>query len=162
MSQSWKSVDEALDYAMAAELKAAALYRALEQQAPSAKLKALFARFASEEDGHYRKLARLRQGAAAALGPGGPLAVPRPASATLEARGITDIASAYRYAIRAEKGAARLYATLADLATSPRVRQTFELLMQEELKHRAWLEADLAKREGGGFLRRLFRRATGG
>ncbi len=64
MSQSWKSVDEALAYAMAAELKAATLYRALERQAPSAKLKAVFGAFAGEEDGHYRKLARLREGGA--------------------------------------------------------------------------------------------------
>jgi rubrerythrin len=75
---------------------------------------------------------------------------------TLRSKGITDIASAYRYAIRAEKGAAHLYGTLAGLATDPGVRRTLEMLAQEELEHKRRLEADRERRRGG-FLTRLFR-----
>jgi len=161
MAQLWRSVSDVFDYAMAAEQKAVGLYRALQSQAPSEKLKTLFGDLALQEEGHFGKLLRMRKATAASLEASGIGCVPRPRGVTLETRGITDIASAYRYAIRAEKGAARLYATLADMAADPEIRRTFEVLTQEELAHRAWLEADLAKRESGGFLKRLFRFAAG-
>lgn len=158
----WSSPDDVLDYALAEERKAEALYRALESQAPSAKLKALFADLASAERGHFGKLLKMRKATAASLDANELLHhIPRPRRATLEARGITDVASAYRYAIRAEKSAACLYATLGEMTTNPKVRRTFEWLVQEELQHKATLEADRAKREGSSFLKKLFRFAIG-
>lgn len=158
MAHEWGSLDEVFDYALGEERKAEELYRALEGQAPWADLKALFGELASAEAGHFRRLLELRRATAGAFDARDALRrVPRPPAATLEARGITDMASAYRYAIRAEKGAACLYASLGDLATAPEVRRTFEWLAQEELGHKARLEADRAKRRKGGFLKRLFR-----
>ncbi len=160
MARQWRSVEEVLDHAMGEERKAEELYRALEVQAPSEDLRALFGDLASAEAGHFEKLLGIRTAKAASFAVSDLLSrLPRPQGVTLESKGITDIASAYRYAIRAERGAARLYGTLAGLASDPEVRGTLEKLTQEELEHRQRLEADRERRRGG-FLRRLFRFAA--
>ena len=158
MAQLWKSADEAIHYALAEEQKAVALYRLFADQAPSAKLKALFGELVQEEMGHFRKLMKMQKITAAALAASGLGRLPHPRSASLEASGITDVESAYRFAIRAEKGAIRLYALLGQMAQSPDARETFEMLAREELDHKTKLEADIqARLATGGFLKRLFR-----
>ncbi len=161
MAHLWKSVDEVIHYALGEEQKAVALYRLFADQAPSAKLKALFEGLVQEEMGHFRKLVRTRRATAASLAASGLGRLPHPQGASLDASGITDVESAYRFAIRAERGAFRLYSLLAEMAGMPDVRATFEMLAREEAGHKEKLEADLQKRlDRGGFLKRLFRLVT--
>jgi len=162
MTHLWKTAEDALDYALAEEQKAVAIYRTLEGQAPSRKLKELFGELATEEEAHFKKLLRMRRATSASLEAAGLGRLPRPRRLSLESAGISDIESAYRYAIRAENGAARFYATMADMVGDPKIRKTLNVLVQEELGHKAKLEADLASRRSGrGFLKRLFRLSVG-
>mgnify|MGYP000097264876 CR=1 FL=1 len=160
MGQLWKSVEEVLEYAMAEEQKAVALYRLFAEQSPSDELRTLFGGLVTAEMGHFKKLAKMRRATEATLVARRLHRLPRPPATSLLDAGIADVASAYRYAIRAEKQAQDLYAMLAGMATEPKVRDAFQMLADEELGHKSLLEADLEKRQSkGGFLKRLFRLA---
>jgi rubrerythrin len=156
MIRYWKSTGEVLDYAMATEIEARAIYRALAAQASSAKMKILFERLAVQEDRHFKRLQGMKKGGTLSLSGAEILALSRGISARrLPAK--MSMREAYRYAIRAEKDALQFYSVLGRMAADPAIRRLFETLAEEEERHRVWLEERLKEQQSSGFLRRLFR-----
>ncbi len=157
MAQSWETVDEVLIFALSEEQKAAALYKALSDQAPSPKLQELFDGMSAEETAHFKKLIRVRKATEAWFEASGLRRLPRPQAVKLSEAGITDIESVYRFAIRGEASAVNLYSTLSQMTQDPEIQRTFSELADEEEAHMNRLRGDLAKQQGiRAFLKKVF------
>ncbi len=142
-------LEEALDIAMDAELKAQAFYAqaAVEVQDPQGK--DLLSRLAAFEQHHYQKLAEL----ARSLSEGGPfieyeaqtLGQFGPLTGAGEAVGVAlddleDEAAILTRAIENEKIAGARYEALAEQTDDPKGQDMFKKLVQEEAMHQRILE----------------------
>ena len=159
MGQMWKSVDDVLDYAISEEHRAVFVYRSFAKQAASAEMRKIFTGFMADETEHFKKLLKMRKASDVTLTEGS-LAALKPRVARLPEGELVEPEAAYRFAIRAEKSAQSLYATLAEMAENPKIQQVFETLADEELAHQAKLEAELKGRQSpAGFFKGLLRLA---
>jgi len=158
MGQMWKTVEEALDYAILEERSAVFTYRAFAQRAATPELRGLFEGFVADEKEHFEKLLKLRKASSVTVENGSLSALPKPQKVTLPADGLVDAAVAYRYAIRAERAAWELYWVFSQMTKEPKIRETFEFLAAEELQHKEKLEAALkAHKSPKGLFRGLIR-----
>jgi len=158
MGQTWKSVNDVLDYAIREEQQAVFVYRAMGHQAPSEGMKELFGGLEADETSHLKKLLKLRKATTFTVTDGSLSTLPHRRTVRLPADGVVDAEAAYKFAIRAERNARELYWLFSQMAAEPAIQQLLGTLAAEEQAHEAKLEADLAKRRTQrGFLRRLFR-----
>ncbi len=138
-----RSIDEILDFAIAREEEAAALYASLARTVERPGMRETFLEFAAEEGRHKARLLKVKAGELpamsgeriATLGIAETLVTPEP-SANMT------YAEALRYAMEAEKKAFKLYSDLADAAADPALAAVFASLAQEEAKHKLRFEIE--------------------
>jgi rubrerythrin len=138
------STDKILDFAIQKEEEAAEFYRGLAAKMAHQPMQQVFNGYAQEEMGHKAKLQAVKQGH----------------KLTLSAKNILDlklgdflvepetIGSDLSYqealiiAMKAEKAALTLYNNLAGAAGTPELKALFEMLAQEEAKHKLRFEVE--------------------
>jgi len=141
--QTFKSVDEALDFAIKGEEESVTFYTGLADRMDKPEMKEVFHQFAAEEKGHKSKLEAVKKGKlllnaekkVADLKIGDYLVDVKP-SADM------DYAKALVLAMKKEKAAFRLYSDLAASAQDQGLRETFLALAQEEAKHKLRFEIE--------------------
>ncbi len=141
--ETFKSVDEVLDFAIASEEEAAAYYNQLADKMERPWMADVFKGFAREEMGHKAKLLAVKKG--------GQL---KPSEQKIQDLKIADYVvdvqdrpgmdyqDALILAMKREKAAFKLYTNLADAAETEDLRDTFQALAQEEAKHKLRMELE--------------------
>lgn len=137
------SVDDALDFAISEETRAAEWYASLASVATGAGMREAFEQFAAEERGHRAKLEDVKAGK-------GMLAAARRVaelSATdyMSPRDVSPTMSyqdALLVAMQKEKAAYRMYSDLAAASGDPRLRELFLSLAHEEANHKLRFELE--------------------
>jgi rubrerythrin len=141
---SFKSMDEILAYAIEKEEEAVAFYTDLSEKQGFASVKETFKNFANEEKKHAKMLKELSQD---------PSKVE-----TYEIKNIPDLKiSDYmveieysegmmlpdilRLAMKREEQAVKLYRDLSEKSPTPELKKIFQILVQEESKHKLVLES---------------------
>jgi rubrerythrin len=137
------SVDDALDFAMAEEQKAAEWYASLASFATGPGMRAVFEQFAAEEKGHRAKLESVKAGRGLL-----------PAARRVTSLSVTDYMSprdaspgmsyqdALLVAMQKEKAAYRMYSDLAAASGDDRLRELFLSLAREEANHKLRFELE--------------------
>lgn len=138
MGKTFRSVNEALDFAIAREIEAAEFYTALAAKMDAPAMKHASVDFAKEEQGHRAKLEAVKRGEYS-FGTG---------AKQLMGLGLADYlvdaepsegmsyAEALVLARKKEKAAFRLYTDLASAAQGDALRDLFLSLAAEEAKHK--------------------------
>ncbi len=139
----WKSIDEALDFAIQSEERAANFYKMLAERAETASMRSVFEGFSREELGHKAKLLAIKQG---------DMELPAPQKVQdlkvgdylvdVEVDGDLSYQDSLILAMKREKAAYRLYSDLAALAQETKLRQVFFALAQEEANHKLRFEIE--------------------
>jgi rubrerythrin len=140
----WQSVDEVLDFAIAREEEAAQFYTDLAAKMDKPATKDIFQRFAREEEGHKRKLLRVKESGhlqpstkkVLDLQIGDYLVEVDPATHEL------DYQNALILAMKREKAAFKLYTNLAEATDDADLKATMLALAQEEAKHKLRFEIE--------------------
>ncbi len=137
------NIDSILDYAIAREVEAAALYTDLADRVTRPGMREAFLQFAEEERGHQRRLERVKAGDLPAvtsdqvrdLKIADHLVDPEPtANMTYQ--------EVLLFAMKSEKASYALYTKLADLAENEDLAAVFRSLAQEEAKHKLRFEIE--------------------
>ena len=131
----WKTTDDVLDYAIAAEELAINTYTQMAAEAELDKTRALLLRLSAEEVGHKRKLMSLKEGGSfsqAALDLAAMEKDLQPKVRTVERMTPKE---AVVFAVRCEKEAEFLYSTLADMVEDEEQARMFRMLADEEGIH---------------------------
>jgi rubrerythrin len=139
----WKSIDEALDFAIKSEERAANFYTNLAKRAETSGMREVFEGFSREELGHKAKLEAIK---------GGDIEIPTPQkiqdlkisdyTVEVEADGDLSYQDSLILAMKREKAAYRLYSDLAAMAEDTKLRQVFFALAQEEANHKLRFEIE--------------------
>lgn len=139
----FESFDQVLDYAIEREEEAAELYNYLAGKMERPHMKAVFLDFALEEEQHKKKLIGIKEGKLAA-----------PAVEKIIDLKIGDYLidiklgddlnyqQALVIVMRSEKNAFKLYLDLADKVDDDDLRNTFNMLAQEEARHKLRFEIE--------------------
>ena len=141
--EQWKSVDEALDFAITNEEEAAAFYMDLAAKMDRPWMSDIFKQFAREEEGHKAKLLQVKAGKKLMssekkvldLKIGDYLVDVVP-----EAK--MDYQQSLVLAMKKEKKAFLMYTNLADSTDDEGLKDTFLALAQEEAKHKLRFEVE--------------------
>ena len=136
------SIDQVLDFAIAKEEEAAALYAALAETMSRPGMREAFLEFAGEEEKHRQRLLEIK--AAGFPGVSGQQVDDLKVAEMVEGPGIDPnmtYAEALRFAMKAEKAAFKMYTGLAALAP-PGLAGVFQMLAQEEAKHKVRFEIE--------------------
>ena len=137
------NVDEILDYAIAREEEAAALYTDLAWRVERPGMRAAFLEFAKEEQGHKLHLESIKAGQLPALtvrevqGLGIAESLDAP-----EASDTMTYAESLAFVIKAEQAAHELYTSLAEATDDPNLAAVFSALASEEAKHKRRFELE--------------------
>jgi rubrerythrin len=143
----WRSVDEVLDFAIKSEEDSMAFYKELSDRVQKPWMKKIFKDFAREEKGHKVKLLEVKKGKMLLkaeervldLKIGDYLVEVEPSSGM-------DYQDALIVAMKKERSAFLLYTNLANAAKSRALRETFQVLAQEEAKHKLRFEMEYEDR----------------
>ncbi len=137
------TIDRILDYAIANEEKAAALYYELADSVKRPGMREAFLHFAKEEEGHKARLLKVKQGEL------GKLSVEKVADLGItetlaEATAAPNMTyqEALQFAMKAEKAAFLLYTRLAEASGDAALEKLFRNLAQEEAKHKLRFEIE--------------------
>ena len=137
------TVERILDYAIANEEKAAALYTKLADAVDRPGMREAFLHFAKEEEGHKARLLKVKDGEIAAV------SIEKVADLGIteqlvEAEPTTNMTyqETLLFAMKAEKAAFLLYTRLAEATTEPNLERVFRSLAQEEAKHKLRFEIE--------------------
>jgi rubrerythrin len=139
----FKSVDDALDFAIAREQEAVKFYQTLANRADNPHTKKVFELFAKEEIGHEKKLMRIKEDKTL-IPAEKEVKTLRLADYTPEVE-ITenmDYQDALIVAMKKEKAAFRLYTDLAESTSDAAMQSIFHMLAQEEAKHKLRFEIE--------------------
>jgi rubrerythrin len=137
------SIEDILDYAIAREEEAEALYNQLADRVTRPGMRQTFLHFAAEERGHKERLLRIKAGELPAvteqqvrdLGIADHLVEPEPtANMTYQ--------EALLFAMKSEKSAFTVYSKLAELTDDAGFARVFQSLAQEEAKHKLRFEIE--------------------
>ena len=137
------NIDEILDYAIAREEEAAALYTDLAGRVERPGMREAFLEFAREEQGHKLHLESIKAGQLPALtvrevqGLGIAESLEAP-----EASDTMTYAESLAFVIKAEQAAHELYTSLAEATDDPNLASVFSALASEEAKHRRRFELE--------------------
>ncbi|MBU1702298.1 MAG: ferritin family protein [Candidatus Eisenbacteria bacterium] len=143
--QSFGSIDEILDFAIAREVEAAKFYQEMSGRVKRDAMKDLFRDFANEERRHKAKLEKVKQGKL--------LLISAKKIQDLKIAEYTeeiDMSSGAEFnyqqalivAMQREKNAFKLYSDLAKLADDEGVRNLLLELANEEAKHKLYFETE--------------------
>ncbi len=139
----FKSVDEILDFAIAAEEEARDFYLDLSKKVDKPWMKKTFADFAEEEAGHKKKLLAVKSGKILLHAEEKVTALKiADYLADVEILPDMDYRQALVVAMKNEKAAFRLYTDLARTVDDAALRDTFLGLAQEEAKHKLQFEIE--------------------
>lgn len=139
----FNSINDILEFAIAAEQEAVAFYSELAKQAKNAEMKGVFEQFAKEEMSHKSRLLRIKDE--------GTFEVKNEKVYDLQiADYLVDVEvtpnmsyqDALIVAMKKEKSAFRLYTNLAAKAPTEDLKKTFLSLAQEESKHKLRFEIE--------------------
>lgn len=141
--ETWKCVDDVLQYAIGQEQEAADLYRRLAARTKKPGMRQLYEGFAREEEGHKTKLTNIKT--EKLLQPESRQTVDMKMTDYL-VESATDSELGYQdaliLAMKREKAAFRLYSDLAEKSSAPEVKATLLSLAQEEAKHKLRFELE--------------------
>jgi len=138
-----KTIEEILDYAVANEEKAAALYYDLAEKVERPGMKEAFLHFAKEEEGHKVRLLKIKAGEIPAVNE--EKVANLGITETLEEPAIAanmTYQEALLFAMKAEKAAFTLYTKLAEMTDDQSFQRIFKALAQEEAKHKLRFEIE--------------------
>ena len=139
----WESVDDILDYAIGKEIEAYNFYISLAEKNSLPSIKKLFTSFAAEEEGHRKKLESAKEGKMLSL-----------SKSEISNLKVTDYLvdveesdnMSYQdvliLAAKKEKAAFLLYTNLAESVKDDEMKTFFEILAQEEAKHKLRFEIE--------------------
>jgi len=139
-----RSVDEILDFAIAAEIAANRFYLELAAKMESEAMRKTFEEFAEEELKHKEILEGVRQGGEFEAGDVPDLKI-ADYTVDVQARPDMDYQEALILAMKREKAAFRLYSEMAATTTDENTRKTFLALAQEEARHKLYFETEYDK-----------------
>ncbi len=141
--ENWESVDDILDYAIEREIESYNFYLLLAEKNNSESIKKLFISFAAEEKGHRKKLEAAKSGKMLSL-----------SSKKITNLKMTDYLvdvepaknmsyqDALVLAAKKEEAAFLLYTDLAKSVEDDEMKTFFEILAQEEAKHKLRFEIE--------------------
>ncbi len=141
--ENWKSVDDILDYAIDREIEAYNFYISLAEKSSSSAIKKLFTSFAGEEEGHRKKLESAKAGKMISLSVNDitNLKITDYLVDVIESDN-TSYQDALVLAAKKEKAAFMLYTDLAEAVEDGEMKTFFEILAQEEAKHKLRFEIE--------------------
>ena len=141
----WKSVDDVLDFAIAAEIAAQEFYAKLAEEAEKPWMRDVFLGFAAEEKGHQIKLEGVKSGKRALFSSESVMDlkigdyIPKVQLKEGEELSYPD---ALVVAMHAEKAAFKLYSDMADKLENEELKEVFRGLALEEAKHKLRFEVE--------------------
>ena len=141
--EKFNSVDEALNFAISEEEKAAKLYAELAAKMEKPWMKKVFEDFAKEELGHKKRLLAIKEGGQ--MEPAEKKVMDLRIAdylADAELKPDMDYQEALVFAMKAEKAAFKLYSDLAASTDDEELRRTFLVLAQEEARHKLRFEVE--------------------
>lgn len=141
--ETFKNFDEILDFAMESEQKAVDFYHQLAGRVKNEDMKAIFLEFAQEEVGHKAKLKKIKEERT--------FSVPEEKIFDLKISDYVDSVviepemsyqEALIVAMNREKAAFNLYTRLSKKVDTPELKAIFQMLAQEESKHKLRFEME--------------------
>ena len=139
----FKTIEEVLDFAMEGEQDAVDLYTRLANVSENSEMRDIFMQFAKEEMGHKARLLRIKsEGISESLQPTVTDMKISDYMSEVEARPDMDYREALVLAMSNEKAAFKLYTRLAQEAPFSELKNTFLNLAQEEAKHKLRFELE--------------------
>lgn len=141
--ENWNSVDDILDFAIEREIESYNFYIKLSEKSSSSSVKKLFKGFAEEEEGHRKKIEAAKSGKM--------LSLSKKEITNLkvtdylvdsEASDNMSYQDALILAAKKEKAAFLLYTHLAESVDDGEMITFFEILAQEEAKHKLRFEIE--------------------
>ncbi len=141
--EQWTSVDEILDFAIGQEEEAAQFYTDLAGRVERPWMSEIFRQFAGEEEGHKRKLQEIKAGKR--LAPAKEKILDLKMSDYLvdvKPSAKMDYQDALLLAMKKEKKAFLMYTNLAELSPDNEIKIVFQMLAQEEAKHKLRFEVE--------------------
>jgi len=139
----FNSVDEVLDYAINSEQNAADFYRDLADKVDNPGISRMFMGFSGEEMGHKKKLEAVKSGKTLKNDSKRVLNMKIAETLTpVEPQKDMSLQEALIVAMQREKEAFALYNELASVTSDDNIRSTFEMLAQEEAKHKLRFEVE--------------------
>lgn len=141
--QSFKTIFDVLDFAIASEQKAVEFYTDMANKAESEAMKNAFLEFANEEKGHKAKLMKIKEEGYQAFSQESvkDLKISEYVDDVEESPEMT-FKQALVLAMKREKAAFRLYSNLAYLTSNKEIKALFQSLAQEEAKHKLSFEIE--------------------
>jgi rubrerythrin len=139
-----RSVDEILDFAIAAEVAANRFYLELAAKMDTDAMRKAFEEFAEEELKHKAILEGVKQGGAFETADIPDLKI-ADYVVDVQPRADMDYQEALILAMKREKAAFRLYSEMAATTTEENTRKTFLALAQEEARHKLYFEIEYDK-----------------
>ena len=139
----FNSINEVLDFAMAAEQRAVDLYIGLSERAKVEDMKQVFMQFAKEEMGHKARIIKIKEEGTFIIAPEKIIDMKiADYSGEVKATDNLDYQEVLVFAMSQEKAAFKLYSALAERAPNNYLKNLFLLLAQEEAKHKLRFELE--------------------
>jgi rubrerythrin len=135
------TVDEILDFAIAAEKAAKRFYLDLVGKMDNDAMKKVFEDFAEQEENHRVLLEGVKQGKAIEAEEVADLKI-ADYVVDVEPRPDMNYQEAITLAMKREQAACAMYTRLAESTRKGEIRQTFQMLAQEEAKHKLYFETE--------------------
>jgi len=135
------TVDEILVFAIAGETAANRFYLELAAKMDNDAMKKVFEDFAADEKNHKAILEGVKQGKAFEAGEVADLKI-ADYVVDVEARPDMEYQDALILAMKREKAAFAMYSRLAEVTQDQEIRRTFQMLAQEEAKHKLYFETE--------------------
>ena len=131
----WKTTDDVLDYAIAAEQAAITGYTKMAGEAKVEKTRALLLRIASEEVSHKRKLISLKESRSFSRAALDLAAMEQDMNPRSEVVASMTQKEALAFALQNEKDAAFLYSSLAEMVEDADQSNLFTMIADDESTH---------------------------
>jgi rubrerythrin len=139
----FETVDEILEFAIGKEEGAARMYRELADKVDHEYMAKLLREFASEEEGHKKKLLAVKEGKQLVASAGKIMSLGIADHAVdVEPSADLDFQGALLLAMKEEKAAFAMYTKLAEATDDEELRGTLLALAQEEAKHKLRFEIE--------------------
>ena len=139
----FKSISDALDFAIQSEQEAADFYTNLADVSKNQAMREIFIQYAKEEKGHKKRLENIKRKKTFEFS-GEKVFDLRIGDYLVDVKPTTDMSyqDALILAMKREKSAFKLYSDLAGIAPNRGLRNIFLMLAQEEAKHKLRFEIE--------------------
>ena len=140
----FKTIDDILDFAIQEEQRASDLYASLAARSRNRMIQEVFEQFSKEELGHKKKLESIKGGGVVAVSEGKvqDLKIGDYLVEVNSSRDDLTYQESLIVAMKEEKAAFRLYSDLATKTDDASLRDLFQMLAQEEAKHKLRFEIE--------------------